>query len=63
MDPDRTWVDILALARRLQNVDRSGNVDVGKLLDDGERLAQQIMTLQEWLNQGGKAPKTFLQWE
>jgi hypothetical protein len=56
MDPDAAWAEALAIAARLQNEERD---DVTLLLDDGERLAQLVMSIQEWLDKGGFPPYAF----
>ena len=41
------WQEIVRLATRLQNIDRTGSPDITNLLDDGEWLAQLIVTFDE----------------
>jgi hypothetical protein len=56
MDPDACWLEALALADRLQN---EGSDDVTSRLDDGERLAQLVLSLDEWVKKGGFVPRVF----
>ncbi len=56
MDPDACWEEALMLANRLQNEESS---KLTEMLDDGERLAQLVCSLDEWLKKGGFPPAAF----
>jgi hypothetical protein len=56
MDPDACWAEALALSDRLQN---EKSDDVTSRLDDGERLAQLVLSLDEWVKKGGFVPRVF----
>lgn len=60
MDPDENLKEQKLLADRIANawaVDP--NTDATFLLDDGERLAELVVALDEWIQKGGFLPKAW----
>lgn len=58
MDPEANWAEALEIATRLQYDPRDGSNNT-ELLDDGERLAQLVCALDEWVKKGGFPPAVF----
>lgn len=59
MDPDACWEEAVKLAKDLEV--QKEDVDITDRLDDGERLAQLVSSLDEWMKKGGFPPKVFQQ--
>lgn len=47
MKLDELWKEIVTVAMRLQYADRTGDPDITSLLDDGEHLAQLVVTYED----------------
>ena len=56
MDPDATWAEMMQLSIGLRN---EGGGDEDIQLAEGERLAELVLAMDEWLRSGGFLPGVF----